>query len=71
MANCLDANDNHKITWKQGSINNHGNIIGCLHLTLKDENHKDVAKACLTANQMAAYCLENNKLKIGDSNERI
>ena len=62
MANLLFANDNHKITWRQGSINDHGNIVGCLHLTLKDENNKDVAKACLTANQLAAFCLNNNKI---------
>ena len=63
MANRLFASDNHKITWRQGTTKaNSGDTIGCLHLTLKDENNKDVAKACLTANQLAAYCLNNNKM---------
>ena len=63
MANRLFASDNHKITWRQGTTKaDSGDTIGCLHLTLKDENNKDVAKACLTANQLAAYCLNNNKM---------
>lgn len=63
MANLLHANDNHKITWRQGTAQaDNGDTVGCLHLTLKDENNKDVAKACLTANQLAAFCLNNNKI---------
>ena len=63
MANVLFASNNHKITWRQGTIQaDNGDTVGCLHLTLKDENNKDVAKACLTANQLAAFCLHNNKL---------
>lgn len=63
MANLLLASDYHKITWRQGTTKaDNGDTVGCLHLTLKDENNKDVAKACLTANQLAAYCLNNNKM---------
>lgn len=63
MANLLFASDYHKITWRQGTTQaDNGDTVGYLHLTLKDENNKDVAKACLTANQLAAYCLNNNKM---------
>lgn len=63
MANRLFASGYHKIIWRQGTIKaDNGYTVGCLHLTLKDENNKDVAKACLTANQLAAYCLNNNKM---------
>ena len=63
MANLLFASGYHKITWRQGvSHTDNGDPIGCLNLTLKNENNKEVAKACLTANQLAAYCLHNNKL---------
>lgn len=64
MANLLNASNNHKVKWSQGTtIADNGDIIGCLHLILRDKNDKDVAKACLTANQLAAFCLNNNKLK--------
>lgn len=63
MANLLRASNNHKVTWRQGTtLADNGDIVGCLHITLKDENNKDIAKACLTSNQLAAYCLNNNKL---------
>ena len=63
MATLLFASDYHKITWRQGTTQaDNRDTVGCLHLTLKDENNKDVAKACLTANQLAAYCLNNNKM---------
>lgn len=63
MANLLHASDRYAITWRQGTTKaDNGDTVGCLHLTLKDENDKEVAKACLNANQLAAFCLNNNKL---------
>ena len=63
MANLLRASNSHNVVYRQGrTVADNGDIIGCLHLILRDENDKDVAKACLTSNQLAAFCLNNNKL---------
>ena len=63
MANLLQASNKCTITWRQGTTTSvTKDTVGCLHLTLKDENDKEVAKACLNANQLAAFCLNNNKM---------
>ena len=64
MANLLQASNKCTITWKQGTTTSVTNEnIGCLHLTVHDKQNQSIlAKATLSANQLVAYCINNNKL---------
>ena len=64
MANLLHASNGLKLTWKRGNTKSpkNGDDIDCLHLILKNRNGDIIAKATLNANQIAAFCLNNNKM---------
>lgn len=63
MPNTMNASNKCSVTWRKGEVKtDNGEWIGCLHLTLYNEYNNVVAKASLSANQIAAFCLNNNKL---------
>ena len=66
MANLLYASNGLKITWRRGTTKStNGDLVDCLHLILSDKDTDAVyAKAVLNANQLASFCLENNKEKL-------
>lgn len=64
MANLLHASNGLNLTWRRGTAKAYnGDTVDCLHLTLSDSNGTIQAKAILNANQIARFCLENNKEK--------
>lgn len=62
MANLLYASSGLKLTWRKGNTTSkNGDKVDCLHLTLINKNDDIIAKATLNANQLAKFCIENNK----------
>lgn len=62
MANRMECSNGYWLSWVKRSLSKNGNHIDVQHYILHDKEGNVFAKATLTADQIAAFCLNNNKI---------